>query len=209
MANDGDRGRVEDREIGGSGGARGSREMGPGGGDRAGENRAFDGARQDGGRDGARRGGGDAWRGQSRFGARYDAEPTGYQTSGYGGQEYGMEGGPAHRTTSERDRAWRGDERETTPRDADVRDQWSPGGGQPYGELDLNPRNRGDREFGPPADYAYHPPAGHELDGEYLRWREQRLRAHDRDYQEWRRSQQQRYDDDYRRRRVTKEGGGR
>lgn len=133
--------------------------------------------------------GGEPWRGESRYGARYDQD-----RSGYGGQEYGMEGGPGHRTTSERDRGWRGDERET-----DQREQWSPGGGEPYGELELNARNRGIQEFGAPHDYAYHPRAGHEFDPDYLHWREEQMRGHDRDYHEWRRTQRDRYDEDYRR----------
>ena len=38
-----------------------------------------------------------------------------------------------------------------------------------------------------------------ELDPEYLRWRDDQMRRHDRDYQDWRRSRQRQYDDDYRR----------
>lgn len=137
------------------------------------------------GRDGGREGG-DPWRGQARYGARYDQDP-----GGYGGQEYGLEGGADHdsgRTTGETGRGWRGDERQL----------WRPGRGEPYGDLELDPRDRGIREFGPPADYAYHPKAGHAFDPDYLRWREARMRAHDRDYHAWRTRQQQRYDDDYR-----------
>jgi hypothetical protein len=138
--------------------------------------------------------GGEPWRGEGRYGARYDQERTGYgarddrDRGGYGGQAYGMEGGRDHRAASERDRDWGGDERET----------WRPDQGEPYGDLELNARNRGVQEFGPPADYAYHPRAGHEFDPDYLHWRESQMRNHDRDYEEWRRSQHQSYDDDYR-----------
>jgi len=145
------------------------------GGWRGGERRAFEEPR---GREG-----GEPWRGQARYGARYDQDRTGYR-----GQEYGVEGGRDHRTLSERDPAWRGDERET----------WRPGHGEPYGELELNARNRGIQEFGVPSDYAYHPRAGHEFDPDYLHWREEQMRGHDRDYHEWRKSQQESYDQDYR-----------
>jgi hypothetical protein len=100
-----------------------------------------------------------------------------------------MEAGRDRRTLSERDPAWRGDERET----------WRPDRGEPYGDLEFDARNRGIQEFGPPADYAYHPRAGHEFDPDYLHWREEQMRGHDRDYHEWRKSQQQSYDEDYRR----------
>lgn len=135
--------------------------------------------------------GGEPWRAEGRYGSAYGPRR---RAAGAGG--YGQEGGPGHRTTGERDPAWRGDEREV----------WRPGDGAPYGDLELNPRNRGVQAFGPPADYAYHPPAGHEFDPDYLRWREARMRAHDRDYQEWRRDRQQRYDAEYRR---TRDAGDR
>jgi hypothetical protein len=143
---------------------------------RGGEGRSFD-----------DREGGEPWRGEGRYGSRYERERAGYAHRGYGGQEYGVEGG--HRTTSEADRGWRGDERET----------WRPGDGAPYGDLELNERNRGIQEFGPPADYAYHPRAGHEFDPDYLRWREERMRGHDRDYHEWRKRRRDSYDAAYRR----------
>lgn len=126
--------------------------------------------------------GGDPWRSEGRYGARYDQDRV-----GYGGQEYGVEGGRGHGTG----------ERERRP-DRDERETWRAEGG-PYGDLELNPRNRGVQQFGPPADYAYHPQAGHEFDPDYLHWREEQMRGHDRDYHEWRRAQQQTYDDDYRR----------
>ncbi|MDE2486301.1 MAG: hypothetical protein KGO51_02795 [Alphaproteobacteria bacterium] len=128
--------------------------------------------------------GGEPWRGEARYGARYDQDRT-----GYGGQEYGMEGGREHDRRDDRRASVDRDERET----------WRPDRGEPYGDLELNPRNRGVQEFGPPSDYAYHPQAGHEFDPDYLHWREEQMRSHDRDYHDWRRDQRQAYDDDYRR----------
>ena len=68
----------------------------------------------------------------------------------------------------------------------------------PYGDQPLDPRDLGVREFGPPADYAYHPDAEAEFELEYLDWREAKLSAHDRDYAVWRAEQQRRYDAEYR-----------
>jgi hypothetical protein len=136
-------------------------------------------------REGRAFGGGDPWEAEGRYGARYDQD-----RAGYGGQEYGMEGGRAHRRGEARGPD-RGDQRETWRRDQ----------GQPYGDLELNARNRGIEEFGPPHDYAYHPQAGHEFDPDYLHWREEQMRGHDRDYHEWRRARRDAYDEDYRRRR--------
>jgi hypothetical protein len=70
-------------------------------------------------------------------------------------------------------------------------------GGAPY-DPKFDPRDRGVQEYGPPADYAYRPPAGHEFDPEYLNWRDEQMRAHDRDYAAWRRAQHEQYDNDYR-----------
>lgn len=128
--------------------------------------------------------GGEPWHGEARYGARYDQDRV-----GYGGQEYGVEGGQDH--------PMRGRGREH-PRGRDQRETWRAEGG-PYGDLELNPRNRGVEAFGPPADYAYHPRAGHEFDPDYLDWREEQMRSHDRDYHDWRQARQQSYDDDYRR----------
>jgi len=128
--------------------------------------------------------------GEGRHAAPFDPDRGGYGDLeyGYGGEEYGLEGGPAH----QRRDPFRGGGREE-------RETWGPDVGEPYGDLELNPRNRGIQEFGPPHDYAYHPQAGHEFDPDYLRWREEQLRGHDRDYREWRRAQQDSYDEDYRR----------
>lgn len=130
------------------------------------------------------------WHGDERSAARYDQERVGY------GQEYGMEGGRQHEMRRDPLRGRR--------RGDDERETWRPDVGEPYGDLELNPRNRGVQEFGPPADYAYHPHAGHEFDPDYLHWRDEQMRAHDRDYQDWRRSQQQSYDEDYRRFRTER-----
>lgn len=140
---------------------------------------------------GRRAEGGEPWHGEARYGARYDQDRV-----GYGGQEYGMEGGRQHRQDNQgQDAQDRGRDR---GRGRDERETWRAEGG-PYGDLELNPRNRGVQEFGPPSDYAYHPPAGHEFDPDYVHWREEQMRSHDRDYHDWRHAQQQSYDDDYRR----------
>jgi hypothetical protein len=132
------------------------------------------------------------WHADERSAARYDRDRV-----GYGGQEYGMEGGHDHEMRRD-ERRFRG------RRDDDERGAWRPDIGEPYGDAEFNPRNRGIQEFGPPADYAYHPHAGHEFDPDYLRWRDEQMRSHDRDYQEWRRSQQQSYDEDYHRFRAER-----
>ena len=68
----------------------------------------------------------------------------------------------------------------------------------PYGDQPLDIADPGVREFGPPADYAYHPKLSVDFEADYLDWRDERLRAHDQDYAAWRAEQQQRYDRDYR-----------
>jgi hypothetical protein len=140
------------------------------------------------------------WR-RDRYGSLYDQDRAGYgsgydrERGGYGGgQEYGMEGGRSHDAGDDRGSRGGGDQRET----------WRPAGGAPYGDLELNARNRGVEQYGAPHDYAYHPEAGHEFDSDYTRWRDEQLRNHDRDYQEWRKSQHQQYDDDYRRFRAER-----
>jgi hypothetical protein len=133
-----------------------------------------------------RRGSGPQSPGERGYGERaYGDQAYGAQ-GGYGGQEYGVESGGDR--SRQNDRGWQNQERET----------WRPGGGEPYGDLELNAGNRGVQEFGAPSDYAYHPHQGHELDPEYVSWRDQRLAGHDRDYQEWRRQQHEQYDNDYR-----------
>jgi hypothetical protein len=163
--------RDQNRGFGGFAGGRNRRdqdERRTGERDRPGEGRSFE--------------GGEPWHAEGRYGARYDQDRT-----GYGGQEYGMEGG-RQRRDEDRGRG-RGHQRET----------WRPDRGEPYGDLEFNARGRGGQEFGPPADYAYHPQAGHEFDPDYLHWREEQMRSHDRDYHEWRSAQRDSYDNDYRR----------
>lgn len=73
----------------------------------------------------------------------------------------------------------------------------SPYAEAPYGDQPL-PRDAGSREFGLPADYAYHPNLDHDLEPDYLAWRDEQLRGHDRDYADWRAEQHKRYDSEYR-----------
>lgn len=142
--------------------------------------------------------GGEPWRGEGRWEARYDQDRAGYRSpgreaprfEGYGGQEYGLEAGRESRREPEREHGHGG---------RNEREAWRPAEGAPYGDLELNARNRGVQDYGAPHDYAYHPREGHELDPEYLSWRDEQMRSHDRDYQDWRRAQQQQYDEDYRR----------
>src|SRR6185437_3643775 len=108
-------------------------------------------------------------------GARYDQDRT-----GYGGQEYGLEGGSSHR------RYGGGYE---------AREGRRPDRGAASGDLAFSARNRGRPEHEAPQDYAYHPREGHEFDPDYLAWREAQMRNHDRDYREWRQGQQQAYDE--------------
>ncbi|KQW71405.1 hypothetical protein ASE17_00435 [Phenylobacterium sp. Root77] len=68
----------------------------------------------------------------------------------------------------------------------------------PYGDPPIDPRDPGVREFGRPADYAYHPGAEAEFELEYLDWRETKLAALDREYAAWRAEQQRKYDTEYR-----------
>ncbi|HVI30794.1 hypothetical protein [Phenylobacterium sp.] len=164
---------------------------------------------------------GEGWRGGSgegerepwrrdRYGSRFDQDRTGYgsgydrdtggygrgQGGGYGGQEYGVEAG------GRREEPQRG----SGQRDPGRREfeQWRPHGSAPYGDLELNARTSGVEEFGAPHDYAYHPPQGHEFEPDYVHWREEQLRLHDRDYQEWRRHQHQQLDDEYRKFRTER-----
>ncbi|HSV04376.1 MAG TPA: hypothetical protein VLI41_14365 [Phenylobacterium sp.] len=185
--------RGDDRELAGRG--------------RAGEHRSFDETgrfnsdqdRYGPGSRGRRSEGGEPWRGEGRWGARYDQDRAGYREAprfgGYAGQEYGLEAGRE---------PWRERERARGAGGRNERESWRPAGGAPYGDLELNARNRGVQDYGAPHDYAYHPRQGHEFDPEYLSWREQQMRRHDRDYQAWRRAQQQRYDEDYRRSREPR-----
>lgn len=108
-----------------------------------------------------------------------DALTRGYYSldGPHGGQEYGIE------PHGYRERLVRRPPRSAAPSADDL-------------PLDLN--DPGVREFGPPADYAYHPDVNAQFEPDYLDWREAQLRGHDRDYAAWREEQQQRYDRDYR-----------
>lgn len=147
---------------------------------------------------------GEPWR-RDRYGARYDQDRTNYGAGydrqsgeygrggsgggprGYGGQEYGIE--------ARRDRS--GQDRGRQQGGGEQRESWRPHGAAPYGDLEFNARASGVEEFGAPHDYAYHP--HQEFDADYLHWRDEQLRSHDRDYDEWRKHQHRQYDDDYRR----------
>ena len=77
----------------------------------------------------------------------------------------------------------------------------------PYGDQPLPRDDLGVREFGPPADYAYHPPADAGFEPDYVHWRDEQLAGHDRDYAAWRAERHRRYDDDYRAFRGERRGG--
>lgn len=115
--------------------------------------------------------------------------PRGYRgfEGGYGGQEYGLGGGG--------DRYGQGG-----GQDMGGRSQPRGGGDYdraPYGDQSM-PHGSGVSEFGAPHDYAYHPDQ-HDLDPDYVNWRDQQLRNHDREYHGWRAEQQRKYDDEHRR----------
>ncbi|KRB44684.1 MAG: hypothetical protein V4514_00425 [Pseudomonadota bacterium] len=118
-----------------------------------------------------------------------DALTRGYYSleGPHGGQEYGIEAhGYRESLPSQHQRRQRHRHPPSGYEDA------------PYGDQPLDRRDPGIREFGPPADYAYHPHANTEFDPEYLTWREEQLHGHDRDYAFWRAEQHQKYDAEYR-----------
>jgi hypothetical protein len=111
--------------------------------------------------------------------ARRHGEESGFTHGGepyaYAGQEYGMEG------------AFEGG----------VRPGWGlERNGDRRRNFDFDDPGAGQSQAGYGEAAQTHP--NPEFDADYLRWREQQLRAHDQDYQDWRREQQQRYDDQYR-----------
>jgi hypothetical protein len=134
------------------------------------------------------------------YGSGYDArgdygrdEDHGYRSfegDFHGGQEYGMPAGgrrPGQQSITGaggQDLGYDSRRRDTKFSD------------MPYGDQPL-PHDLGAREFGAPADYAYHP-AEHELEPDYVAWRDAQMRTHDRDYAAWRAEQHKRYDEDYR-----------
>jgi hypothetical protein len=77
-------------------------------------------------------------------------------------------------------------------------------GGQEYGMESHGGDHRGGGAQARPQDQARGSPGGQEFDGAYLRWREEQLRTHDRDYQDWRRYQQEQHDEEYRRFRAER-----
>lgn len=115
-----------------------------------------------------------------------DALTRGYYSldGPHGGQEYGIEPhGYRESVVRRRPRAMgRGQQNDRVP----------------YGDQSIDAHDPGVRRFGPPADYAYHPGPEIEFELDYLDWREEQLRSHDREYAAWRGEQQRRYDDDYR-----------
>ena len=116
-----------------------------------------------------------------------DALARGYYSldGPHGGQEYGIEP-HGYRQSLVRRRA-----RPPRTGDSDIERA-------PYGDQPLDRRDLGVRQFGPPADYAYHPGSEADFDLDYVDWREEQLRSHDRDYAVWRAEQQRRYDAEYR-----------
>lgn len=136
-----------------------------------------------------------AWR-RGRFdAARAPAEELPYDeedalTRGYysldgphGGQEYGIEPHGYREQIVRR--------RPAPPRQGSLE-------AGPYGDQPMDLHDPGVRQFGPPADYAYHPGADIEFEPDYLEWRDEQLRGHDRDYATWRAQQQAKYDAEYR-----------
>ncbi len=111
----------------------------------------------------------------------------------HGGQEYGVPAGGSRRLPRPDAGAVQGDDLGYESRGRRRRSDF---GDMPYGDQPL-PHDRGARDFGPPADYAYHP--GHQdLEPDYVAWRDEQMRNHDRDYAGWRAEQHRRYDEDYR-----------
>lgn len=125
------------------------------------------------------------WR-RERYGSLYDQDRTNY---GSGWDD---------------DRRQYGRGQGSRGRPQDQRQAWRPGHGEPYGDLELNEQGRAYEEFGAPHDYAYHP--HHDYEPDYVRWREERMRGHDREYDEWRRERQRRYDEEYHARRRGQHG---
>lgn len=114
------------------------------------------------------------------------------------------------------DRGWRGERRSfrDNGRYGSVRGGHGEGEGEPWRRDRYGSRFHQDRtnygagydsthgdygrgfDHGPgPADF--HP--DHEFEPDYLHWRDEQLRLHDRDYAEWRAHQHRSYDEDYRR----------
>lgn len=142
-------------------------------------------------------------RGEDRgvYGSGYDAhggygrdEEHGYRSFDgdvHGGQEYGVPAGGRsrlpHRAPIENSGQDLGYE---------SRGQRRPYSDAAYGDQPV-PHDAGSQQFGTPADYAYHPDPQQELHADYVNWRNDQLRGHDRDYAQWRAEQHRKYDEDY------------
>lgn len=132
------------------------------------------------------------WRSEHYDGRR--DEDHGYRSfegDFHGGQEYGM---PASQRSGRRGYAGAGGD--DLGYDSRRRGRETAFSDMAYGDQPL-PHDRGAREFGPPADYAYHP-TEQDLEPDYVAWRDAQMRSHDRDYAAWRADQHKRYDEDYR-----------
>lgn len=131
------------------------------------------------------------WRaGRDDYGRDEDHGYRSFEGDFHGGQEYGLPAGGARRLPRT-DVAAQGDDL-----GYESRRRRSAFSDMPYGDQPL-PHDRGARDFGPPADYAYRP-AQQDLEPDYVAWRDEQMRNHDRDYAGWRAEQHRRYDEDYR-----------
>jgi hypothetical protein len=117
--------------------------------------------------------------GYDRWRAREDETSAvhGGEPYAYAGQEYGLEGfHPEAEGAPDWGKGLHTDRRANFDFD-------DPGIGQSQAGYASSTHNHADPEFDP----------------DYLRWRDEQLRGHDREYQDWRREQMQQYDDQYRR----------
>ena len=111
----------------------------------------------------------------------YDDEPhypPGGAADAYPGQEYGVEGRGYDAGEPDPDPGW----------------GLAPGDLERRRNFDLDDPGSGQSQAG----YATRSPHEHQFDPDYVRWREEQLRNHDRVYEAWRRRQHQRYDEQYR-----------
>lgn len=130
---------------------------------------------------------------------RQDLGPThGGEPYAYGGQEYGIETHGGFGGGGRQGPGWGFDRDSERRRNFDLDDPGagqSPAGYGAYGQPQQNRSSPG-QPAGQGAPGAQH--ADHEFEPDYLRWREEQMRAHDREYQDWRRDQHRRYDEQYR-----------
>lgn len=145
----------------------------------------------------------DAWR-RGRYGSRQDADRDLYASGHDARADYGPDDAHGYRSF---EGDYHREQEYGVPAGGRVSRREAPAYGSrqrrgpyadgPYGDQPL-PHDAGSREFGLPADYAYHPNLDRDLEPEYLAWRDEQLRNHDRDYADWRAEQHKAYDDDYR-----------